>query len=189
VSVSLASSTVPSLSAEDLLLVLCVHGAKHAWQRLAWVGDVAELLHVFPNLDCRRVSEEADAAGARRLLLLGLGLENRLLGEPLPAELAQQVQQDSLIQPLIEEVCGSLAGPPPENWQLHRFWMRTLKPGERAAYVLRSALTSTPAEWSLVNLPAFLFPLYVPLRLARLVAKYAARLWRALWQRERTQTH
>ncbi|PYY09939.1 MAG: hypothetical protein DMG69_08890 [Acidobacteria bacterium] len=28
---------VHTLSPEDLLLVLCVHAAKHVWRRLSWV--------------------------------------------------------------------------------------------------------------------------------------------------------
>ncbi|HEY6086011.1 MAG TPA: nucleotidyltransferase family protein, partial [Nitrospira sp.] len=37
-------STISTLAHEELLIVLCVHGSKHAWERLKWVVDVAELL-------------------------------------------------------------------------------------------------------------------------------------------------
>jgi len=33
---SLGGTTVLSLSPEDLLFILCVHGTKHGWQRLEW---------------------------------------------------------------------------------------------------------------------------------------------------------
>ena len=74
----LAGGAVPTLSPEDLLLVLCVHGSKHRWERLAWICDVAELVNRHPRLDWDRVLESAAALRIRRLLDLGL----RLAGEP-----------------------------------------------------------------------------------------------------------
>jgi hypothetical protein len=35
---------VKTLSAEDLLFSLCVHGSRHLWERLGWICDVAELI-------------------------------------------------------------------------------------------------------------------------------------------------
>src|SRR3989440_7235273 len=39
--IAFGGGEVRCLSAEDLLLALCVHGAKHLWERLAWGCDVA----------------------------------------------------------------------------------------------------------------------------------------------------
>lgn len=49
--VSLLGRTTPNLSVEDTLLVLCVHGAKHGWNRLMWVCDIAELLRANSHID------------------------------------------------------------------------------------------------------------------------------------------
>jgi hypothetical protein len=43
--VPLGGDNVPTLSPEDTLLILCAHGAKHLWERLGWICDVAELVH------------------------------------------------------------------------------------------------------------------------------------------------
>ncbi|HEY9401144.1 MAG TPA: nucleotidyltransferase family protein, partial [Pyrinomonadaceae bacterium] len=32
---------INALAPEDLLLSLCVHGAKHVWERLSWIADIA----------------------------------------------------------------------------------------------------------------------------------------------------
>jgi hypothetical protein len=45
----LAGRDVPSLSPERMLLFLCVHGAKHLWSRLQWLGDVARLARAQPD--------------------------------------------------------------------------------------------------------------------------------------------
>jgi hypothetical protein len=42
---------IMSLAPEDLLICLCVHGARHCWSRLAWVRDIAELVRRHPKLD------------------------------------------------------------------------------------------------------------------------------------------
>ena len=53
--VSLGGRQVFSLSAEDLLLFLCIHGCKHHWSRLAWLCDVGELLAAHGTLAWHRI--------------------------------------------------------------------------------------------------------------------------------------
>lgn len=174
-SVTLGSAMVPSLSPEDLLLVLCVHGAKHGWERMMWITDVTELLRTCPRLDWDFITQQADAAGVRSLLILGLGLAQRLLGAAPPVEVLSEIQRDSHVRSMMDEVCSGLARTAREAWEVHRFLLRGLSLERRVSYLIRSALTPTPAEWSLVNLPGPLFPLYSVVRLARLTGKYAAR--------------
>ena len=42
--VTLMGQPLAAPGAEDLLLILCMHGAKHLWKNLGWICDVAELL-------------------------------------------------------------------------------------------------------------------------------------------------
>lgn len=80
---------VPALGREDLLLLLCMHGSKHRWQRLAWVADVAHTVRSTSPLDWRWLRHEAKAYGAERMLLLGLLLAKDLLGLSLPADVCR----------------------------------------------------------------------------------------------------
>jgi len=58
--VSVNGSMVPSFPPEELLLILCIHGSKHLWERLIWICDVAELVRAHgPTMDWCRVMEEA----------------------------------------------------------------------------------------------------------------------------------
>jgi hypothetical protein len=50
-----AGTTVPNNSPEDTLVILCVHGTKHVWERLGWICDVAELIRAHPAMDWQRV--------------------------------------------------------------------------------------------------------------------------------------
>src|SRR5215208_6688504 len=42
--IHLNGTQLKTLSAEDLLFSLCVHGSRHLWERLGWICDVAELI-------------------------------------------------------------------------------------------------------------------------------------------------
>src|SRR6266849_6769565 len=44
ISVRLDAHEVPALSVEDEFLLICIHGAKHFWERLMWIADVAALV-------------------------------------------------------------------------------------------------------------------------------------------------
>src|SRR5262249_27396386 len=48
--------TVLTFSPEDLLVYLCAHGAKHAWERLIWIAGVAGLIHRHSTLGWWRVA-------------------------------------------------------------------------------------------------------------------------------------
>ena len=80
----LSGTPVPTLPMEDYLLLLCVHGAKHCWERLIWVCDIAEILRVCPDLPWARIIAEAERLGCGRVLRLGLMLARDLLDAPVP---------------------------------------------------------------------------------------------------------
>ena len=69
--VSLLGKDVLSFSREDLLLILCVHGAKHVWCCLGWICDVANLLSVSPGIDWEQVTDQARRMGCERILSAG----------------------------------------------------------------------------------------------------------------------
>lgn len=112
--VSLGGTSVPTLAPEDLLLLLCVHGAKHCWSRLAWICDIAELIRAHPELDWETILEQATARGGRRMLLLGVRLAHDLLGAPLPAHPAALVRADRTAKALATSVRDRLFPEPHE---------------------------------------------------------------------------
>jgi len=68
------------LGGEDLALFLCAHGAKHLWERLEWLCDLAALLARRPGLDWDAMLARARRRGAERIVLLALHLAHELLG-------------------------------------------------------------------------------------------------------------
>ena len=85
--VQIDSRQVPTLSPEDEVVHMCIHGSKHLWERLAWIVDVAAILRGPDALDWDLVMQSAKRAGATRMLVLGAVLAEDLLGAPLPPQL------------------------------------------------------------------------------------------------------
>jgi len=172
-----------TLGLADLLLVLCVHGSKHEWARLQWICDVAALTERQPELDLAAILEEARSRGLARMLLLGLGLAQRMLGARMPAAIVQSLEADPAAAHLIERIAQRLFLGDPETSAVSevsrlRIAMRERR-RDRAKYIVRTVLTPTEKHLRICELPLSLSALYVPLKLAHdYVAMPAWRLWR-----------
>jgi hypothetical protein len=171
--VTIDEREVPVLSLEDELLLICVHGAKHFWERLMWIADVAALISRQP-VDWDRALAVAREVGAERILRLGLCLASDLLGAELPPQLEASVRSDRAVAKLAAQIESRHLHP-----ELHqigilqraafRVQMRGgLLPG--LAYLLRLSLSPTEEDWALGeegNRSVFIDVISRPLRLAR----------------------
>ena len=106
VPVRLGNKMVQGLAPEELLIILCVHGSKHAWEQLKWVCDVAELLRSNPDLNWERIFSSASTWGCRRLICIGLSLAHLVLDAPLPEGVRARTQATYLF------ICFRNACPP-----------------------------------------------------------------------------
>jgi hypothetical protein len=187
VPVRLDGQEVRTFSPEDLLLILCAHGTKHVWERLAWICDIGKLICACASMDWERVVGQARMLRSERMLFLGLSLANRLLGAPLPDQVLQQVRADPMVEPLAHQACEWLFRDDAERPQELEAIVYHLKARERmqdrVRYCLRLAVTTTPGDWGAVRLPSALFPMYYLLRPFRLLAEYGPGLARRLLPR------
>ena len=174
--VSLAGATVTALSPEDLLLFLCVHGSKHGWRCLQWLCDVAQLVRSHATMDWGLVMEQTKTFGCQRALFLCLFLAEDILGTPIPHEIKQKTQHDPLTVRLAGQVTRRLLEGPlivPGIWEKTLFGLQLMeRVQDRISYCVHVLTTPTPAYWSSLPLPEFLFPLYYVLRPMRLAGKY-----------------
>lgn len=178
--VSLNGEKIPSLGREDLLILLCVHGAKHAWASLEGVVAVAELLRRSPGLEWESVLDRANQAGAIRMLHLGLLLAIELLDAEVPTEIANSVRADRRLRALADQVkrgmfeedAGLSDGTETENLKLLSFHLAT-KDGwaDRVRFCVQLLAGSTERDWEVAALPDRLFPLYFLARPFRLIAR------------------
>lgn len=164
-----------SFRPEMLLLTLCVHGAKHepeAWGRLKWILDVAQIVTARPELDWDRLLALADEAGCRRILHVGLRLASSLLGAAPPPRVLERTEADVtgllLASHLEERLFAEVPGPTPLDRLRFELRIRERR-RDRVRVLLLRALVPDTRDLASARLPRWLYPLYVPLRLLRLV--------------------
>lgn len=164
---------VLSFAPEDLLLILCVNAGKDLWSKLGSLCDISELVKAHGDLNWEFVLEEAEKAGIRRLLLLGLSLAHRLLQTPLPEFISAKVEADSAIRALAIEVRERLFREdvaPRSFFQTARFLLRSRERRlDRIRFCNRLLRTPTPGDWAFVSLPDNLFFLYHLVRPLRIL--------------------
>jgi hypothetical protein len=183
---NLAGTTISTLSPEDLLPILCVHGAKHCWTRLAWSCDVAFHIHRNPSMDWERVFEMARRMSGERILSLGLLLAHEL-GATLPQEAQQRIESDSTAKSLAVQVYQRLLSEdnydPRENKKFlffresDLFYLRVRERfRDKLTYLLHFCkVAPNEKDIDFVQLPNPLFFLYYLLRPFRLVETYGLR--------------
>ncbi len=172
VSTAFCGRTIPLLCPEHLLLLLCAHGSKHAFERLGWICDVASCAIAFPNLRWPEVIAASTRAGTMRELLLGLKLSEDLFGVALPLTLPADTAVDELVRQVRNRV---LAGAPirtPES-ELIPFCLRLFESAPHRMRYLLGHFAPSWADYKALQLPPALYFLYYFLRPARLIAKYA----------------
>jgi Uncharacterised nucleotidyltransferase len=141
---------VPALSVEDELILICIHGAKHFWTRLAWVADVAALVS-RQKVDWIRTMAAGREVGAERMLRVGLRLVADVLGVSLPAAVASDVRSDAAAERVARQIANRLPLGDAATFGLFgraAFRMR-MRGGllRGAGYLLRLSLSPTEEDW------------------------------------------
>jgi hypothetical protein len=183
IAVDIAGRKMRTFSVEDTLVMLCVHGAKHFWNRLGWSVDVAELIKTQPiNWElCMQIAAEMKST---RLLLLGLYLAHELLQAPLPPHVLERVQGNTAVRWLANKVRAQFesdadASPGVLPRALFRLRSRdSLSQGVR--HMVRLTMSPTERDRQSTHLPPSLAPLYMLVRPFRLLQEYGLGIRRRL---------
>jgi hypothetical protein len=178
--VCLDSHDAPALSVEDELVLICIHGAKHFWERLIWIADVAALVSRQTTIDWQGAMETAKKVRAERMLHTGLRLASDLLHARLPDSVLAAVQRDTGAAKLAACVRNWLSAPSaeaaPTLFERVAFRLRMRGSGLSAPnYLLKLSLSPTEEDWiqgGAESRQGFLNALRRPFRLAR---KYGRR--------------
>ena len=175
--VDLGGSSVRTLTPEDLLLVLCVHTAKHVWSRLAWLCDIAQTMR-SQSIDYNSAHRTAKRLGIERIVAVNVLLQSQLLDGPLPEPFRKSMENDPEIEHLAETARRVLIGNADYDAQSSDYFGLMVRFRERFQdkfrVLFRLIFTPGVGEWSAVRLPAWLFPLYRGIRLFRLIARFIA---------------
>ena len=149
--VLLDGQNVPALRLEDEFILNSIHGAKHFWERLMWVSDIAALVAVHPEIDWNLLRRYASDIGAERMIHVALQLAETLLDVPIPKQMEEEVRRDPASLRLCRQVLRWLpsAGYAPPNLGERALFRMRMRGGQLAgaAYLLRLSLSPTEEDW------------------------------------------
>jgi hypothetical protein len=130
--INLGGVRLPDFGADDLLLILCAHGAKDCWYRLEWLTGVAELVRKEAISWPTVIGRAADLR-AGRTLLLGVLLAHDLLDAPVPIDVVEAARSErdvmrlaAIVQQRFAHYDGTEPGERPLSLRRDRFrlWLQ-----------------------------------------------------------------
>jgi SAM-dependent methyltransferase len=174
--VALGGRAVLTVCPEDMLVMLCVHGAKHFWSRLQWIGDVAEISSADNTVDWDGVWRSAQQMGAARMLRFGLLLAHDLLDAELPRDILRRARTDGQAQRLaraaVEQYYSGGATQPGVcqrmlyRTRMHDGWMAGM------GRTMRLAMSPTEDDWAQDKISPRFTLLHAAMRPLHLIQKY-----------------
>lgn len=166
---------------EKLLLLLCVHGSKHIWERLIWICDVVLLIRANPQLDWERLWWTAKNCRGERMLSLGLLLAEGLAPGCVPEQVMERCQRDKAAIRLAGRAGGWLFMPRHSYFHgLKRAWfLLAMREKQQDRWPLlkrfcQQVITPGEADRAVVALPGWCDCLYYVVRPVRLLFKVLA---------------
>ncbi len=152
--ISFDGRDILSLSAEDMLLCLCLNGAHDIWNHLEKVLCVAEWIGQHPALDWQLTLKLAGLLHCRRRLLLGLFLARDVFGITLPVEIVDNIKKDKTIRKIVQRIYTDLfdgnhqtKGIEGRIAELPYYLKIREHPGDKFHYLLRRIFIPTQKDW------------------------------------------
>jgi len=172
VAVNVAGQQLRALSDQDLMLVLCVHAAKHGWMQLSWLCDITQLAR-SRAIDWEALRTEAARLGIARIVAVSFLLAHHLLATEVPPKL--NADNDVAAEEIAGRILGQIVAGvehDPESVSYFRLMMELReRSGDRSSFWWRLLTTPSAGEWAAIRLPGPLFPLYRMVRMGRLTGR------------------
>ncbi|MBT5873732.1 MAG: nucleotidyltransferase family protein [Candidatus Latescibacteria bacterium] len=184
------------LNPEDRLIYLMTHGSEHAWYRLGWLCDVAQILHRPEILDWPQIVARTRDLGLERVVDQTMHLAHVLLGTPIPALMSPEPETGKQTAYLATSAIGAMLEPNSFliEWKKHSvtqilkgtiYRLRLHRGIRHKARILRLMLVR-PEDWDEISLPRPLFPLYYVLNPILLILRRYRRYRRGHNQRNQS---
>ncbi|OQB78944.1 MAG: hypothetical protein BWX87_02453 [Bacteroidetes bacterium ADurb.Bin123] len=178
-SVSLNNRNICTLSPEDMVIVLCVHGTKHLWNNIKWLADLVQLISNNPDLQWQEIHVQAEELGVRRILSLGLYLVHEHGGINYPGDSKQRLIHDVNFKNIVNILetnffhvqSGKLEVASPV------FYLKLRERfTDKVHYFIYTftdrIIPPNYLDFKVISLPDSLFPVYVIIRPFRLLKDY-----------------
>lgn len=165
--ISCGGELMPAPSPEYLLMLLSIHGWKHNWGRLIWLGDIAQLLRTS-QIDWHVVFETCRRDRNLRLLSLALHMSHRVFDTLIPEPFAFR---DSALDELVNELVERLRDVQPCGYRDWHRCMLLARDGRWDQMRQLATFFFTPglADYATCSLPAWASVGYRLIRVGRLL--------------------
>ena len=171
---------VRCLNTRNLLLYLCMHGAKHYWERLEWIACLPAVMRAEPNLDWEAVVQQARSIGGIRILQLGMLLAHDLDGSEHTQAAVDVVRPGTIARELATRVWKDLGASELDDSRREvyrfRFYLSTRERLSDRVRVVRFASIRIPhpdsIQWERSTVPTWLLFVYYFVKPARMFRKY-----------------
>ena len=174
--VEIGDEAYSTICKSDMLILSCLHGAKHYWDRLAWFMDTALLITELDQDQADACLDRAEQLGLRRIVLLGALLCRDVLQVHLPESWSKKLEEDKHCQALVDFCLSRLQAkeskvPYRDPRSEVRFVVRSRERfSDRLACLSRWITEPSYADLKSVELPSSLYFLYYLRRPARLAS-------------------
>ncbi|MEM9542794.1 MAG: nucleotidyltransferase family protein [Cyanobacteria bacterium P01_E01_bin.42] len=179
-SLKIGHMELPDLTPEDLLLVLCLNGAKDGWYELQRICDIHEFLKTYPDFNWQSFWQRGIECNCVRIVLLGLELVRLFFQVSIPEFIGEEIARDTIVKKLGRQIYERLIDNREREYSLlqRAYFPLRLQRGiqSKIYYCWNLLLPITERDLDSIVLPRSLFPLYYPLRFIRLPIKYGYEL-------------
>lgn len=160
---------------ENLLILLCIHGARHNWSRISWICDINELIH-NNGIDWSKVIENSEKLGVKRILLINLLLTRYLFELELPDIIQICFEKDKVPDVICHSVMEKIFNKENSSYKLFERLSLDLRKRESLKNsiidILRSIFNPTYEDYREFKLPTYLYSVYYLIRPVLLLKRY-----------------
>lgn len=182
-SVRVLGKVVSHLSYENLLIYLCVHGARHMWARIEWLYSIAELLSDSHVINWDIIWQKADQLRCRRFVLHALVLAEDIFCSKIPHDVEEVIKKDNAL-PALNEIIKSRLFPfgndeqkkgqePGARFSKYQLMLRDSW-YEKNKYLVLQLIGPREVDWHWISLPGFFSVFYFFLRPVRLIVQFVS---------------
>ena len=168
----LGGDSMRLLGAEEELLILALHGAKHVWRSSGWLFDIHRLIEC-EEIDWQRLEQLAERTGTVRVLSLALSLSGELFGTDPPDTVRRRISDDRMVRLLAGEVRSGPLYRTRDDYAVEddpRFYLRSReRRRDRLYYLWFWLFTPNIKDQDFLRLPEWLSPLHYLIRPLRLL--------------------
>lgn len=155
------------------LLMLCIHSAKHNWNRLIWIYDISEFIDTnIINWDI--IILKSEQLKVKRILFISLILAKYLFNSPIPQNILNLIDDDIYTINLTETIKKQLFLD--ENINIFEKFILDLNKRENISLGLNDCFNgltnATYTDFKDIPLPQSLFPFYSIIRPFLLLKRY-----------------